>query len=144
MAHEERRLPGARLGVLYIIYNQRIWGQYNPRWRGMASRGSGTDNHKDHVHFTFTWNGALQQSPYWTGKARVVHRGPVRPVPRTLRNVECHSPGDQSAHVTLSGPAADPVGLAVRSVGDLLAAQGTPGCSGCSSSWPNRGTTTEK
>jgi Putative peptidoglycan binding domain len=65
-----------RWGILYIIYNQRIWGQYSPRWRGMASRGNWTDNHKDHIHFTFTWNGALKQSAYWTGKVRRTNYGP--------------------------------------------------------------------
>jgi hypothetical protein len=56
-----------RFGIMYMIYDQRIWGQYNQRWRLMSNRGSVTDNHKDHVHFTFTWNGALQRSAYWTG-----------------------------------------------------------------------------
>jgi peptidoglycan hydrolase-like protein with peptidoglycan-binding domain len=65
-----------RFGIMYMIYDQRIWGQYNQRWRMMSNRGSVTDNHKDHVHFTFTWNGALQRSAYWTGSAKAVHRGP--------------------------------------------------------------------
>lgn len=65
-----------RFGIMYIIYDQHVWGQYNQSWRLMADRGNVTDNHKDHVHFSFTWNGALQRSAFWTGQARRVHRGP--------------------------------------------------------------------
>lgn len=65
-----------RLGIMYMIYDQHIWGQYNQRWRWMSDRGGITDNHKDHVHFSFTWNGALQRAAYWSGQARRVHHGP--------------------------------------------------------------------
>ncbi len=44
----------ATLGVSYIIYSQRIWSveRGSEGWRGMASRGSATANHYDHVHVT--------------------------------------------------------------------------------------------
>lgn len=40
--------------VHYIIWNQQIWNISRDRegWRNMASRGSDTANHKDHVHIT--------------------------------------------------------------------------------------------
>jgi hypothetical protein len=40
------------LGVSYVIYAQRIWSveRAGEGWRGMASRGSATANHYDHVH----------------------------------------------------------------------------------------------
>ena len=44
-----------RLGVTYIIWNQRIWSvaRSSEGWRAMADRGSVTANHKDHVHVSF-------------------------------------------------------------------------------------------
>jgi len=58
-----------RLGVMYIIWNQRIWSTYYPElgWRKMASRGSYTANHKNHVHISLTWDGAMKQTSWWTG-----------------------------------------------------------------------------
>jgi len=58
-----------RLGVMYIIWNQRIWSIYYPElgWRKMASRGSATANHKDHVHISLSWDGAMKQTSWWTG-----------------------------------------------------------------------------
>ena len=58
-----------RLGVMYIIWNQKIWSTYYQElgWRKMASRGSWTANHKDHVHISLTWDGAMGQTSWWTG-----------------------------------------------------------------------------
>ncbi|PFG18261.1 hypothetical protein ATK74_2845 [Propionicimonas paludicola] len=58
-----------RLGIMYVIWNQRIWSTYYPElgWRKMASRGSYTANHKNHVHISLTWDGAMKQTSWWTG-----------------------------------------------------------------------------
>ena len=50
-----------RLGVMYVIWNQHIWSLYYPElgWRKMASRGSYTANHKNHVHISLSWDGAM-------------------------------------------------------------------------------------
>lgn len=43
----------AELGVEYLIWRQRIWRPATSgSWRHMASRGSATANHMDHVHVT--------------------------------------------------------------------------------------------
>ncbi len=34
----------------HIIFEQKIWTPGSPKWRGMADRGSTTQNHFDHVH----------------------------------------------------------------------------------------------
>ncbi|MGI5118810.1 coiled-coil domain-containing protein [Marinactinospora thermotolerans] len=41
-----------RLGVMYVIWEQRIWDSRNPGagWKPMEDRGSITQNHYDHVH----------------------------------------------------------------------------------------------
>jgi hypothetical protein len=54
-----------RLGVMYIIWNRRIWRAYRPTigWQPY----SGTPNpHTDHIHISFGWWGALKKTTYWT------------------------------------------------------------------------------
>jgi hypothetical protein len=65
-----------RLGIMYIIWNQKIWSIYYQElgWRKMASRGSWTANHKDHVHISLSWDGAMAQTSWWTGKVLQVPR----------------------------------------------------------------------
>ena len=47
-----------RFGVMYLIWNQRIWSNGRDpvapveQWRVMADRGDDTSNHVDHVHIT--------------------------------------------------------------------------------------------
>jgi hypothetical protein len=61
-----------RLGIMYIIWNKRIWGAYaaDQGWRcyyacpGNASSYN-NDPHTGHVHFSFNWNGALQHTTFW-------------------------------------------------------------------------------
>lgn len=86
-----------RLGVMYVIWNQRIWSLYYPElgWRKMADRGSYTANHKDHVHISLSWDGAMKQTSWWTGVPLTVplngRCGPTRAraclptIPRTSR-----------------------------------------------------------
>ena len=48
------RTNAKSLGIEYVIYNQRIWNIRRDKegWRYMASRGSDSANHKNHVHIT--------------------------------------------------------------------------------------------
>ncbi len=59
-----------RLGLMYVIWNQHIWSVYYPElgWRLMEDRGGPTANHKDHVHISLSWDGAYQQTSWWTGQ----------------------------------------------------------------------------
>jgi hypothetical protein len=54
-----------RLGVMYIIYNRRIWASYRAEegWRPYV----GASPHTDHIHFSFSWAGARKQTSYWDG-----------------------------------------------------------------------------
>jgi hypothetical protein len=54
-----------RLGVMYIIFNRRIWASYrvSEGWRPYV----GANPHTDHVHFSFSWAGARKQTSYWDG-----------------------------------------------------------------------------
>ncbi len=66
-----------RLGIMYIIYDKRIWGAYaaDAGWKPYACSGV-TACHQDHVHFSFGWAGALRRTSYWTGSV-----SPVVPPP---------------------------------------------------------------
>ena len=72
--------PGAmarRFGINYIIWNRQMWRAYDPG-RGWAPY-SGVSPHTDHIHISFTWDGAYQQTSWWTGKAllEVRYTGPT-------------------------------------------------------------------
>ena len=63
-----------RLGVMYIIFNRRIWFPGDgwrvycrQRKRGCVSPSSGSvlHPHTDHVHFSFTWDGAKKRTTFW-------------------------------------------------------------------------------
>ena len=63
-------VPGAmarRFGVMYIIYDRKMWRSYAPE-RGWAPY-YGTNPHTDHIHFSFNYNGAAARTSWWTGVA---------------------------------------------------------------------------
>ncbi|MDZ7578302.1 MAG: hypothetical protein U0904_09040 [Candidatus Nanopelagicales bacterium] len=79
--------PGAmarRLGIMYLIYENKIWGVYSPQagWReyqncsssGKSSSSYDTVCHRDHIHISQTWDGAYGTTSFWTGVAET--RGP--------------------------------------------------------------------
>ncbi|MEU6415145.1 hypothetical protein [Microbispora sp. NPDC046933] len=43
---------GPKLGVMYVIWQQRIYNLGHPGWRTMSDRGGITANHYDHVHIS--------------------------------------------------------------------------------------------
>ncbi|TDQ47991.1 coiled-coil domain-containing protein [Actinorugispora endophytica] len=49
---EYARNNADRLGIMYVIWEQKIWDSRNPGagWKPMSDRGSITQNHYDHVH----------------------------------------------------------------------------------------------
>lgn len=64
-----------RMGVMYIIWNNKMWRAYDPG-RGWTeyrsclstpSTGNDTTCHRDHVHVSFTWNGAYARTSLYTG-----------------------------------------------------------------------------
>ncbi len=62
--------PGAmarRFGIMYVIWNKKMWRAYDPG-RGWAAY-TGSAPHTDHIHFSFTWDGAYKRTSWWTGKA---------------------------------------------------------------------------
>jgi hypothetical protein len=53
-----------RLGIMYIVWNRRIWRSYRPSLGWLPY--SGTNPHTDHIHFSFSWAGAQRQTTWWT------------------------------------------------------------------------------
>lgn len=60
-----------RLGIMYVIYNQKIWGAYRAGdgWRPSY-------DHVDHVHISFSWNGARGNTSFWKGTVQPMDYGP--------------------------------------------------------------------
>ena len=75
-----------RAGVMYLIWNNRIWGAYRAAdgWRPYASCASppssryDTTCHRDHVHVSLSWEGAMARTSMWTGTPAAVDYGPCR------------------------------------------------------------------
>ena len=63
-----------RLGVMYMIWNKQIWSAYRAEdgWRPYT----GASPHRDHIHFSFTWNGAMQRTSWWTNEVMPLDYGP--------------------------------------------------------------------
>jgi peptidoglycan hydrolase-like protein with peptidoglycan-binding domain len=109
-----------RFGIMYVIWNGRIWGVYRADEGWRAYRGS--DPHTTHVHFSFSWDGALKRTSWWTGRAVTTpDLGPCVPNPAQMaprytgRVTSCPPPAPSPVTVTAAGRA-QPV-LAVGSRG---------------------------
>jgi hypothetical protein len=75
LAPDEHGNPNAmarRFGIMYIIWNRRAWRAYRPTG-GPNGDGwvayTGASPHTDHVHFSFSWDGALRRTSYWSASS---------------------------------------------------------------------------
>ena len=61
-----------RMGVMYVMWDAKIWGTYSPSrgWRTVSCSGK-TDCHRDHIHLSMTWDGAYARTSFWTGRVAV-------------------------------------------------------------------------
>lgn len=75
-----------RLGVMYVIWDNRIWGSYRSAegWRPYSTcatrpqPSSDTVCHRDHIHISLSWAGAAGRTSFWTGQVAPVDYGPCR------------------------------------------------------------------
>jgi hypothetical protein len=73
-----------RLGVMYVIYNNRMWGSWSGRWeeyngcQSKKMKAAAYDNacHRTHVHISLSWNGARGKTTFWTGRLSPTDYGP--------------------------------------------------------------------
>ena len=69
-----------RMGIMYIVWQDKIFRVYHPDigWQpylDCATRQGKADDtycHRNHVHFSFTWDGATARTSYWSGTAVTV------------------------------------------------------------------------
>ena len=114
-----------RLGVMYIIWDGKIWGAYSPSrgWRDYNGCSAHTDRsydtscHRDHIHISLTWEGAMGVTSFWSKQVAVRNYGSCRgqgmvwaPTYKTPRTSPCPSypkpvapAGASAAYKTLLG-----------------------------------------
>lgn len=75
-----------RLGVMYIIFNGRMWGMWSGKWEEYdhcltTMKGKAYDNtcHRTHMHISLSWNGARALTSFWTGGVWRTDFGPCVP-----------------------------------------------------------------
>lgn len=75
-----------RFGVMYVIWDGKIWGAYSAErgWRPYSScadhpeRSWDSTCHRDHVHLSLSWAGAMGRTSGWTGQVAAPDYGPCR------------------------------------------------------------------
>jgi hypothetical protein len=75
-AHGNSDAMFRRLGLMYIIWNKRIWGAWSQSWQPYACSGV-TLCHVNHMHFSFGWAGAEEKTSYWTHKTAATVEPPL-------------------------------------------------------------------
>lgn len=79
-----RYATARRLGVMYVIYNNRMWGAWNGQWQEyngcsrLRSRGNDNACHRTHMHISLGWNGAMGRTTFWTKPLTATDYGPCR------------------------------------------------------------------
>jgi hypothetical protein len=58
-----RHALARRMGIMYVIWNKRIWSTSGRGWRAYT----GASPHTDHVHISLSWNGARGRTSWYTG-----------------------------------------------------------------------------
>lgn len=118
-----------RLGVMYIGFNKKIWGSYraNEGWRKLPK----TDPHRDHVHFSFSWNGAEGKTSFWRGEVSEENYGPCRlpggyPGVLPSRSVNPRPCPPQTTNIVGNSPKLLWLGTENRKVSRLQQAWGLP------------------
>jgi len=84
-----------RLGIMYIGWANEMWRAYDTKrgWtelRGCYNRpaaGDDTDCHRNHVHFSMTWDGAAARTSYWDGTPVVDTACPIARVSGSARKL---------------------------------------------------------
>lgn len=101
-----------RMGLMYIIWDNKVLKLYkkNPVWTeysncvtgaGKAAKKYDTYCHRDHVHFSLTWQGARAETSFYT------HQGPKQP----RQPQPSAAPSRPACARTYAGQAPDPAAL---------------------------------
>lgn len=92
-----------RLGVMYIIFNDSIWGSWDGRWqeyhgcwsKRLSARAYDNSCHRTHMHISLSWNGARGKTTFWARHVSPTDYGPC------LRKGKRYAP--KWTHVNLAG-----------------------------------------
>ncbi len=75
-----------RMGLMYMIWNNKIWGSWNNKWEeyngcfSTPQPAYDTACHRDHMHFSLSWNGAIGRTSFWSRHVwAATDYGPCRP-----------------------------------------------------------------
>jgi hypothetical protein len=73
--HDNRHAMARRLGIMYVIWNRRMWTSWDHRWdvycvpRNGTCRdpdsGTAVHPHRDHMHISFSRRGARKNTSFW-------------------------------------------------------------------------------
>jgi hypothetical protein len=72
------------MGIMYIIWNNKMWGSWDGTWadyNGCAKTPStALDSacHRNHMHLSLSWPGAMARTSWWTGTVAGPDYGPCR------------------------------------------------------------------
>jgi peptidoglycan hydrolase-like protein with peptidoglycan-binding domain len=83
-SHGNRFAMARRLGVMYIIFDNRMWGAWDGRWEQyngcnkLKSSAYANACHRTHVHISLSWNGANGKTSFWTKHLSATDYGPCR------------------------------------------------------------------
>jgi hypothetical protein len=128
-----------RLGVMYLIWNNKTWSAYRPEegWReysgclSTAKAGTAYDTacHRNHVHISLSWAGAMKRSSYWSKAVAQPEYGPCRTAylnwapPRTSANLtRCTTPAK-----VVAKPGASSLGRQLVGYSGMYLRQGSTG-----------------
>jgi hypothetical protein len=83
-AYGNRYAMARRVGVMYIIFNNQMWGSWDGKWepynncltKRMAPRANDNACHRTHMHISLSWNGARGKTTFWTGRVYRTDYGP--------------------------------------------------------------------
>lgn len=73
-----------RLGVMYVIYNNRMWGAWDGKWEQyngcshLPQRANDNACHRTHMHISLSWNGAMGRTSFWTKRVAPTDYGQCR------------------------------------------------------------------
>jgi len=115
-AEGHRHALARRMGVMYVIWNRRIWSAYRPEqgWRAY----SGPSPHTDHVHVSLSWAGATGRTSFWSGKVDPAALLASAPVASTVSGGSGAAP---KRHVARRLPKALPTGALRAELGGRAA-----------------------
>ena len=85
-SHGNRFAMARRLGVMYLIFDNRMWGAWSGQWEDyngceaapMQKAAYANACHRTHIHISLSWAGAQGRTSFWTKKVAAEDYGPCR------------------------------------------------------------------